>query len=76
MSECPECEGAVMDMDTDTSFKCPRCGYRCDEFGKKLNGCGKKFEFMEGDNIYDGICGDDDDGLCQDCSPFHGSRKQ
>ena len=35
--ECPECEGAIMNMDTETSFECPRCGYRCDEFGKRFN---------------------------------------
>lgn len=37
--------------------------------------CGKKFEFMEGDNIYEGICGEED-GLCQDCSQIHGSGNE
>ena len=26
-SECPECEGAIMDAISDTEDKCPRCGY-------------------------------------------------
>lgn len=33
----------------------------------KIIGCGDKFDFMEGDNIYKGICGEDD-GLCKSCS--------
>jgi len=32
---------------------------------KMPKGCGKKFEFMEADNVYVGICGED--GYCDNC---------
>ena len=32
---------------------------------KMPKGCGKKFEFMEADNVYVGICGGD--GYCDKC---------
>lgn len=44
------------------------------EGGEMSKGCGKKFEFMEADNVYVGECGDED-GLCHDCSQNTGSGK-
>ena len=32
---------------------------------KMSKGCGKKFEFVEADSVYVGVCGED--GLCYEC---------
>ncbi len=38
MTECRECEGAVIEcVDAKgTIYKCPRCGDKTDEWGKKI----------------------------------------
>jgi len=37
MFECPNCEGAIMDCISDEgAMECPRCGYKEDQYGKKI----------------------------------------